>query len=481
MASSLGRSAICVVRLSGEGVLGILETIFFPRRRNLGGLAKNPQRFIPGKLHFKDILIDEVVVIPFAAPHSYTGEEAAEVHTHGNPVIVKRVLSIFYQLGIQKAGPGEFTKRAFLSGKIDLPQAEAIHEIIQAKSEWGVQKAFQMKEEGFFRKMILHFRGRLMNLFADLSAELDLTEEGIDFSDEKEKNALMAGLIGDLEKTLSGSKRLKVFREGIEIVIGGPPNAGKSSLLNFLAGEERAIVSQIPGTTRDYIQVELEIQGIPVHFVDTAGIRNVHSSRAKKIGAHTEIEQIGIQKSLDKFRTADIVIWMLDASKPRPKEGLPNQFPANPGFPEALTEGKTEDTAYHADKYFFIVNKKDIAHPSWKTQDPLGFFERDRENGLFISLKTGENSELVQTFLERMIEKKTLYRDGMMLSVWQTEMLSKILSELKNAQGLIKAKEMPEIVVSSLQMALNDLAQITGEITNEEILGRIFSRFCVGK
>ena len=481
MASSLGRSAICVVRLSGEGVLGILEKIFFPHRQNFSGLAKNPRRFIPGKLRFKDILIDEVVVIPFAAPHSYTGEEAAEVHTHGNPVIVKRVLSIFYQLGIQKAGPGEFTKRAFLSGKIDLPQAEAIHEIIQAKSEWGVQKAFQMKEEGSFRKMILPLRSKLMNLFAELSAELDLTEEGIDFSDEKEKNALVAGLIGDLEKTLSGSKRLKVFREGIEIVIAGPPNAGKSSLLNFLAGEERAIVSQIPGTTRDYIQVELEIQGIPVHFVDTAGIRDVHSSRAKKLKAHTEIEKIGIQKSLYKFKTADIVIWMIDASKPRPEEGSLNKFPPNPDAPEVLVEHKTGDAAYHADKYLFIVNKKDIAHPSWKAKDPLGFFERDRENGLFISLKTGENSELVQTFLEKMIEKKTLHKDGMMLSVWQTEILSKILSELKNMQSLIKAKEMPEIVVSSLQMALDDLAQLTGEITSEEILGRIFSRFCVGK
>ncbi len=447
VASPAGRSAVCVVRLSGLGSLVALEKVFRPNLKKFFYLAENPRVAILGNLYFEETLIDEVIVIPFVAPYSYTGEEGAEIHTHGNPIIIKKLLEILYKLGIQKAAPGEFTKRAFLSGKFDLTQAEAIHEIVQAKSEQGLQKALQLKE-GSFRKILLSFRSELINLLADISAELDFTEEGITFVEENIKVQIIKNLIHESKYLIQTSKQLKIFREGVEIVIAGAPNTGKSSLLNFFAGEERAIVSKIPGTTRDYIQIELQISGIPVYFLDTAGIHEL-----KNINEHTEIEKIGIEKSINKLKDADIIIWMIDGSE---KVG---------SWPLETIKCEAE--------YLFVVNKKDILHSSWK--------HYRKTAPLQISLQTGENTKTLKEALNAIVMKKTTHTAGIMLSAWQTNILSQIQVGLAESQSLIEAQEMKEIIVSSLQIVLDDLSQLTGDITNEEILGRIFSRFCIGK
>ncbi len=419
---------------------------------------RNPRTAILGKLYFEDVLVDEALVIPFAAPHSYTGEEAAEIHTHGNPVIVNKLLQILHKLGIEKADPGEFTKRAFLSGKLDLTQVEAIHEIIQAKSEWGVRKALQMKE-GSFRAILLTFRSKLINLLADFSAELDFTEEGITFSEAHEKIHIIQELMNNAEKIMQESKRLQVFRDGIEVVIAGQPNTGKSSLLNFLSGFERSIVSEVPGTTRDYVQVELEISGIPITFFDTAGLREITEENE-----HAKIEKIGIERSIDIIKEASLVIWVLDGSK-------------------EVDDVKAYQVNKQEEKSLFLINKIDILHPSWveKKIKASNKGETIQKNDLFISLRTQENTELVKEKLETLISQKTRDTSGTMLSAWQRDIFSKINFGLEETHNLMVTQEMKEIIVSSLQMVLDDLSQLTGEITNEDILGRIFSRFCIGK
>ena len=372
------------------------------------------------------------------------------------PIVVNQLLQILHKLGVQKADPGEFTKRAFLSGKLDLTQAEAIHEIIQAKSEWGVRKALQMKE-GSFRTILLSFRSKLINLLADLSAELDFTEEGITFSEDYEKIYTIKALIHKAEKIMQESKRLQIFRDGIEVVIAGQPNAGKSSLLNFLSGFERSIVSELPGTTRDYVQVDLEMSGVPVTFLDTAGIREIIEENE-----HTQIEKIGMEKSMKKIKEASLVIWIFDGSKEM-----------NDAQVCQLNEQES----------LFIVNKIDILHSSWK-QNTTTLFDPKKiinKTCLFISLKTKENSESLKSKLETLITQKTSDTSGIMLSAWQRDIFSKIKSGLEETSNLMMIQEMKEIIVSSLQMVSDDLSQLTGEITNEDILGRIFSRFCIGK
>ena len=459
VATPVGRSAIGVIRVSGDHCLDLLSKVFKTSTQKDCDLNAHPRMAVLGRLFNEDRVIDEVIILPFKAPQSYTGEDSAEIYSHGNPVILKAILTTLYSNGFQKASAGEFTKRAFLSNKVDLTQAQAVREIIEARTEIGVQKALQLKE-GSFRNKLLKFRSLFLNIMADFSAELDFIEEDIQFLSSAEKNVQIDDLLTELKCLERQSDAIKIFREGLEIVISGPPNVGKSSLLNHLAGQKRAIVSGQPGTTRDYLETEVEIEGIPVSFVDTAGIRSLEGS------SEAEIERMGIESSLKKVRNADLVLFLLDGSLPiKDSLDFKNQF-------------KFPDT----EKMIVLVNKKDILHPDWEIErkNKRNFFSL-KEKPILISALTGENTDSLQGKIKESVFQKSGSQQGIMMSSWQKDMFSKLISDIEHTKELLRLKESQEIIVASLQNALDIISQLIGEISDEDILGRIFSRFCIGK
>lgn len=446
LATPPGRSAVAVIRLSGEGTLAVLEEIFLPSFHSNSSLSKYHRRAVLGKIVEPGRTIDEVLILPFLAPHSYTGEESAEIHLHGNPVIVEQTFTLLFRHGFQAARPGEFTLRAFQNGKLDLTQAEAVHEIVEARNDYELQQALQQKE-GSFRSELLRLRSELINLTADFTAELDFIEEDIQFLELSEKFNRIQSLQQSFEKILNLSKQKVRYREGYEIVIAGPPNAGKSTLLNTLLGENRAIVSDTPGTTRDFIESELSINGIQIRLIDTAGIR---------VATDDAIEKKGIEKSLEKAEMADLVLHVLDGSLPRPEN--------------LLVEGK---------KNLILVNKLDKLDDSWQQSEAS--WEKEAEQLFFLSLQTGERR---QSFLEsfyRIVGEENRHSEGFLLSSWQQEILERIQKELSDVFEFLKAEESPEMAVAALHNAVERIGELTGEVTTEDILGRIFSRFCIGK
>ena len=460
LATPIGRSAIGVIRVSGEHCLDLISGIFKPSSSKEHDLNAHPRVAISGRLFNKEQIIDEVLLLPFKSPRSYTGEDSAEIYSHGNPVILKTILATLYTIGFSKAAPGEFTKRAFLSNKMDLTQAEAVKEIIEARTEFGVQKALQIKD-GSFRRKLLEFRSSFLNLIADFSAELDFLEDDIQFANQNEKITRVDELLKNLKSIERRSGELKIFREGLEIVILGPPNAGKSSLMNYLIGQNRAIVSEQPGTTRDYLKEEAEIGGIPLIFIDTAGIRDLEHS------SETMIEKTGIENSLKKAMDSDLVLLLLDGS-------LSMTEPSCIGFIEQLK-------SFRKKKQLVLINKKDILHKDWIPKKNFRSLWDMKEEPIFISALTGENIDLLYEKLKTFISVQPSHGEGVMMSVWQKNMFSRLISVVSHTRQLLFHKEVDEIIIASLQDALDIISQLIGEVSNEDILGRIFSRFCIGK
>ncbi len=446
LASPPGRSAISVIRLSGDGTLELLEKIFVPFSKEKKPLRERARRALYGKIEYEGIFYDEVVLIPYVKPHSYTGEDAAEIFPHGNPILIQEILSLLYKIGFSPARPGEFTQRALLHGKIDLTRAEAIRSIIEARSKKELELSFALKK-GKFREFLYSLRRDLLNITADLTAELDFSDEDIEFLSLEETRKRLQEILSLLSSTLKYSAQAQIYREGFSVAIWGAPNVGKSTLLNALLGEEKAITSEIPGTTRDYIEGRLYLRGIPVNFIDTAGIRQDPNI--------DPIEKIGIERTLKKGEEADLILFLIDASK---KEA--------PSFPEKLQEKP----------FFLLLNKWDIHIPFWEEEKdfpytPLGV--------LRISAKKGEGLENLIKKMEEFISQKEPPSGALLLASWQKDLLEKIKEEILKALSL--RKEELELMVSHLQNALEYIGELTGEITTEELLGRVFSRFCIGK
>lgn len=479
VATVMGRSAVGVIRLSGENTLKLLTSIFYKASSKRDGkitsewLASQARRALFGKIidpQMPEAPLDEVLLIPFVTPHSYTGEEAAEIHAHGNPLVLEKIIELLLHVGFEPARPGEFTRRAFLNGKLDLSQAEAVHEIISARGEKELQKA-QLMKAGAFRTKILQFRSDLLNLTADLTAELDFGEEDIQFASQEQKLSVVREALDELETLAEDSRNMEIFREGLDVVIAGAPNAGKSSLLNYLIGKDRALVSDTPGTTRDYLEARMHIGGVPVKYIDTAGIRSETSS---------ETELAGIQKSFEKLKEADLVLYLLDSSLGENELDL-----------SALSAlaGKTSA------KVLILLNKFDIADSRWGSSSQKSRVEisslkkylndllSDQEllqNAIAVSAKTGEGIKHLQKRVDELIEEMSPH-SSLVVSAWQREIIETIIQRLNTCYEMIENNESPELVVQSLQDALDRFSELTGEITTEDILGRIFSRFCIGK
>ena len=314
MSTAPGRAAISVIRASGSGVFATADVLFQT------SLGKKPSALKPRVAHYGSITagddtLDDVLFLKFEGLSSFTGEDSFEIHCHGNPVIVRKILELLYATGLRPATPGEFTRRAYLNGKLDIDGAQAVGEIIEARNGESLKAARRLKA-GAFRSGMLGLRSALMNLLADLNAELDFIDEDITFAAHDAKVRILNETISAVEKLSVDAERFESLKDGVNIAIIGKPNAGKSSLMNRLLGEERSIVSDIAGTTRDYIEAELSIGGFNARLFDTAGLRDTSDD---------PIEKIGIERTRELISRAHICIHLVDGSAPRGKSGTETQ------------------------------------------------------------------------------------------------------------------------------------------------------------
>ncbi|NPA32583.1 MAG: tRNA uridine-5-carboxymethylaminomethyl(34) synthesis GTPase MnmE [Aquificae bacterium] len=441
IATPYGESAIGIVRLSGKGVLELAKRFF----KTKGEIKPRYAHF--GKLYDqKGEPLDEGILIYYKAPHSYTGEDMVELNLHGNPRILQKALELFLSAGARLAEPGEFTKRAFLSGKLDLTQAEAVAELISAKTELARKQALRQLE-GELSRLIKPLRQALLELLAYIEADIEFSEEDIPTLTKEEVINRTKNVIKRIDELLSTAKTGRAIREGIKLAIVGKPNVGKSSLFNALLKEERSIVTEIEGTTRDYIQETLQIKGIPVVLVDTAGIRE----------AKDKVERIGVERSKQKIKEADIVLFVVDLSRPLTSEDL-----------LIYEEIKQKP-------HIVVGNKSDLPQRA-----ELEKFSG--ENIIKVSALTGEGlDELSEEILKKagvqLSDSVNVY-----VSVRHENLLKKAKGVLERFLEEYKVKEIsPEIVMLDLREASDYLGEILGEVSTEDVLGEIFSTFCIGK
>lgn len=455
LSSAAGRSALGIVRVSGNGSLSLLDNFFVSK--NKVSLLKTPRRARYGKFLNKDEIVDDVLIIPFPQGNSYTGEEMAEISCHGNPLIYKKILGILLESGIRMARPGEFSLRAVQNGKMDILQAQGVREIIEARGERALAMARTM-QEGAFRKELTQLRTRLLNITSDVTAELDFTEEDLQFSSVNSKILELKEIHSLCQNLIARAKNSNILHDGVLVALVGAPNVGKSSLLNYLVGREKAMVSQIPGTTRDFIEEPMQIAGFSITFVDTAGIRKE---------ATDPLEKKGIERTFQKIKEAKILLFLLDGSE-NPEKALQDSPISD--FESIYASSESTPRA-------LLINKADILHKQWENK----YLEKIRAHHKgYISAKDGQGIKELFQFLTDTVEN-FIDSQGLLLAQWQTNLLDEIAAELEVSISLYQNKETLEIIVSSLRNALDLLGQLMGEITDEELIGRIFSRFCIGK
>ncbi len=452
IATPPGHGAIGIIRVSGSEALAIADSVFVPHRgKKLIGRKSHTLTF--GKIKSDAITIDEVLIGLMIGSSSFSGEDTVEIYCHGGKVILQQVLNLIVQNGARLAEPGEFTRRAFINGKIDLTQAEAVSDLINAPTELA-RRAAVSQLEGKLRQPLDEIREELINILADLEAEIDFPDDVEDSGDEKQ--ILIDKLNKICEKTnylLKNADAGRILHDGFQIAIAGKPNAGKSSLLNRLAKEERALVTDIPGTTRDTLEVDVNIEGFPVRFIDTAGLR---SARGK-------VEQHGINRTKKTIDSSDMVIWVRDISKNPPQiENI---------LPQEIKEKK---------EIIWVWNKCDLPHKPTKS-----FIERLNKlcPQVNICALSGEGiSSLHNLIAEKLSKKKNIADDDVVLMrVRHINLLEKTADLIRNSLKTLKSNALAELIVMDIRDSLKAIGEITGDITTEDLLDKIFSDFCIGK
>jgi len=452
IATPPGRGAIGIIRVSGNDALAIVDSVFIPcRGKNLAGRKSHTLTF--GKIKNDQITVDEVLIGLMIGSSSFSGEDTVEIYCHGGKVILQQVLDLIVKNGARLAKPGEFTRRAFVNGKIDLTQAEAVSDLINAPTELARRGAV-LQLEGKLRQPLDKIREELINILADLEAEIDFPDDIEDSSDERQKLIDRLNII--CEKTsclLKNADAGRILHDGFQIAITGKPNAGKSSLLNRLAKEERALVTDIPGTTRDTLEVDVNIEGFPVRFIDTAGLR---SARGK-------VEQHGINRTKKTIDSSDMVIWVSDISKNIPKKD--NILP---------------DEIKDKGEIIWVWNKCDLPHKPTKT------FIKKLEGlcpQVNICALNGEGiSSLHNLIAEKLNKKKNLADDDVvLLRVRHINLLEKVLYLINNSLKSLGTNALTELIVMDIRDSLKAIGEITGDVTTEDLLDKIFSDFCIGK
>lgn len=455
-----GKGAIAVVRCSGPDALHISGKIV-KLSTGKGELWEQQANTV----HFSTVydgsqVIDQVVVGIFKQPHSYSGEDIVEISCHGSPYIQKKILELLVQAGARMATAGEFTLRAFLNGKLDLTQVEAIADLIASGSKAAHQVAMKQMRGGFTRE-IKALRDKLLSFISLIELELDFSEEDVEFADRGQLKALISEITGALGNLSDSFTLGNVIKHGIPVAIVGKTNAGKSTLLNLLLREEKAIVSEIAGTTRDSIEDVISIRGIHFRLIDTAGLRQTEDI----------IEKMGIERTWQKIDQAFIIIQVLDtASSPSEITSLSQQMKAFPG-----------DDVKHR---IVVLNKMDKAS-SEKLEKLIVELKQKLAPGeilIPISAKTGTNlPQLEQALLEASGSSIAGDNDVIITNVRHYEALEKALSAMKRAGEGLSTGVPGDLLAQDIRETLHYLGEITGEITNDEVLGNIFKNFCIGK
>lgn len=449
LATPPGEGGVAIVRISGKGAIELVQKSFKPYDRNIRLNEKNGYTLTLGWLVENEETIDEVLVGIMREPKSYTGEDVAEINCHGGILSARRCLQLMLRQGARLAEPGEFTRRAFLNGRIDLSQAEAVIDIIKARTEQG-RKLAMRQLQGSISRQIENLQDLLIQINAQVEASIDFPDEvgDLDYSEVEEKLLQVMDL---LDKILVAGSKGRIYQEGINIVICGKPNVGKSSLLNVLAQQDKAIVTDIPGTTRDIIEEYLNVRGIPVRLMDTAGIRETEDV----------IEKIGVDKSRAAIENADIIILLLDVAAGITDEDLD-------------IYQKIKDK-----KFVILVNKEDLEERKITSGDIKNYF------GNATIIHGSVQTEIGLDELEDAIEGKVLQgtnNAGMdiMINIRQAEALNRARKHVGDLMGDLDNAPLDCLGVD-VWGALECLGEVTGKGLKEEVIDRIFKEFCIGK
>lgn len=467
-ASGSGAGAVTVLRLSGPRSIEILDGVFTPAgKKTLRESENYKMRF--GVIRRGEEVIDEVMAVVFRAPHSYTGEESAEIYCHGSEYIAQEILKLLMERGARLAEGGEFTKRAFLNGKLDLAQAEAVADLIasQTKAAHDVAMA-QMK--GGFSQELSKMRGDLVEIVSLMELELDFSEEDVEFADRVRLKELLDAVCAHLDKLIDSFALGNVIKNGVPVAIVGATNTGKSTLLNALLGEEKAIVSDIAGTTRDVIEDTININGVTFRFIDTAGIRNTTET----------IEMIGIERTWWKMAQASVVMLMLDAQRPDTFEQ--NIANLSERVSAAVAENGIEK------QVVVLLNKADLV----SEEERDGYLSQIAEYGRKYDLSPARIfpiSAKVRLGVDEVVSYLALSRKSM-----KTDQNSTLVTNLRHLEALRSAREAltrvwdglsdsipTDLVAQDIREAIYHIGTITGEVSTDEVLGVIFGRFCIGK
>jgi tRNA modification GTPase len=436
VATAPGRAGIGVVRVSGPAAAAIASAIL---QRTLQPRVATLCDFVDAKSR----LLDRGIAILYSAPHSYTGEHVLELQGHGGPAVLSVILRRCLELGARPARPGEFTQRAFLNDKIDLAQAESVADLIDASSEAAVRSAVRSLA-GEFSERVTELNRTLIDLRMLVEATLDFPEEEIDLPDRSEAAQKLALLRDHVSGLLAHAEQGRLLRDGAKIVLIGQPNVGKSSLMNRLAEEEVAIVTEIPGTTRDPLRYELAIEGVPVHVVDTAGLRT----------AGDAVEKIGIERAWREIHQADLALLVVDASVgiSRAEQGILSELP--PGL-----------------KNIIVFNKLDIVN-----KGTIGPEAESRH--VWLSAKTGQGLDLLRQAILREIGWRAPHEGPFSARERHLHALREVAASLERAAKVSGALE---LMAEELRLAQQAFERITGRFSADDLLGEIFSRFCIGK
>lgn len=442
LSTAFGEGAIAMLRLSGARAVEVADAVFRGKKR-VAEAADRTAHF--GAIVDGEHKLDDVLLTVFRAPHSYTGEDTVEISCHGGVLVTRRILEALLRHGARSAEAGEFTQRAFLNGKLDLTQAEAVMDLISAQTDLALRAANEQLE-GRLGSRIRSLREALLEILAHIEAYIDFPDEDIDPETGDALRARLDALRADVAKLLDTAEQGRVLREGVRTVITGAPNVGKSSLLNRLLGFERAIVSARPGTTRDVIEEVINLRGIPLRLVDTAGVRE----------SDDEIEREGIARTHQQLERADLILHIAEAHR----------------APFDQYSGLALDSFAGATRTILVLNKADLGeHRGWHSMDAVR-----------ISCSTGDGMDALTAAIEAKVFHGAAHRD------WTVAINARHQACLERARTFLDAARRafddalsPEFIAEELRAALDAVGEIVGKADTEELLGVIFGRFCIGK